>query len=49
MQEIRDNLLVMDKAHGHFGPNFGIVEATIALHTVFNSADHIVYDVSHRT
>ena len=50
-QEIRDNLLVMESKHGgHFGPNFGIVEATIALHTVFNSpADHIVYDVSHQT
>ena len=50
-QEIRDNLLVMESKHGgHFGPNFGIVEATIALHTVFNSpVDHIVYDVSHQT
>ena len=50
-QEIRDNLLVMESNHGgHFGPNFGIVEATIALHTVFNSpVDHIVYDVSHQT
>ena len=34
---------------GHFGPNLGIVEATIALHYVFNSpADKIVYDVSHQ-
>lgn len=50
-QEIRDNLLEMESKHGgHFGPNFGIVEATIALHTVFNSpVDHIVFDVSHQT
>ena len=35
---------------GHFGPNFGIVEATIALHYVFNSpSDKIVFDVSHQS
>ena len=34
---------------GHFGPNFGMVEATIALHYVFNSPqDKIVFDVSHQ-
>ena len=34
---------------GHFGPNLGIVEATIALHYVFNSpVDKIVFDVSHQ-
>jgi len=34
---------------GHFGPNLGMVEATIALHYVFNSpTDKIVYDVSHQ-
>ena len=34
---------------GHMGPNLGIVEATIALHRVFNSPiDKIVYDVSHQ-
>ena len=32
---------------GHFGPNLGIVETTIALHYVFNSpTDKIVFDVS---
>ena len=31
-QEIRDALLVRASKHGgHFGPNFGMVEATIAL------------------
>lgn len=35
---------------GHFGPNFGIVEATIALHYVFNSPiDKFVFDVSHQS
>ena len=34
---------------GHFAPNLGIVEATIALHYVFNSpVDKIVFDVSHQ-
>ena len=34
---------------GHFGPNFGMVEATIALHYVFNSPkDKFVFDVSHQ-
>ena len=34
---------------GHFGPNLGIVEVTIALHYVFNSPiDKIVFDVSHQ-
>ena len=34
---------------GHLGPDLGIVEATIALHYVFNSPeDKIVYDVSHQ-
>lgn len=34
---------------GHMGPNLGIVEATIALHYVFNFlSDKIVFDVSHQ-
>ena len=34
---------------GHVGPDLGIVEATIALHYVFNSPkDKIVFDVSHQ-
>lgn len=34
---------------GHFGPNLGIVETTIAMHYVFNSPfDKIVFDVSHQ-
>ncbi len=35
---------------GHVGPNLGMVEATIALHYVFNTpTDKIVFDVSHQT
>lgn len=50
-QEIRQILLEkLSKHGGHFGPNLGIVEATIALHYVFNSPqDKIVFDVSHQT
>ena len=34
---------------GHMGPNLGIVEATIALHYVFNSpVDKFIFDVSHQ-
>ncbi len=48
--EIREGLFNrLTKKGGHFGPNFGIVEATIALHYVFNSPeDKIVFDVSHQ-
>lgn len=39
----------LTKVGGHFGPNFGMVEATIALHYVFNSPkDKFVFDVSHQ-
>lgn len=35
---------------GHVGPNLGMVEATIALHYVFNAPeDKIVFDVSHQS
>lgn len=35
---------------GHVGPNLGVVEATIALHYVFNAPeDKLVFDVSHQT
>lgn len=38
--EIREALLTKLSRHGgHFGPNFGMVEATIALHYVFESPD----------
>lgn len=49
--EIRDVLLKKLSAHGgHFGPNFGMVEAIIALHYVFDfPKDKIVFDVSHQS
>lgn len=49
--EMRTALLgKLSKHGGHFGPNFGMVEATIALHYVFNSpVDKLVFDVSHQS
>ena len=45
--EMRKALLTkLSKHGGHFEPNFGMVEATIAMHYVFDSPkDKIVYDV----
>ena len=50
-QEMRDALLKKLSIHGgHCGPNFAMVEATIALHRVFDSPkDKLVFDVSHQT
>lgn len=50
-EEVRSVLLKKLSEHGgHVGPNLGMVEATIALHYVFNSPiDKIVYDVSHQS
>ena len=49
-EEMRGALLKRASVHGgHFGPDFGIIETIIALHTVFDSPpDKIVYDVSHQ-
>ncbi|WP_428065123.1 1-deoxy-D-xylulose-5-phosphate synthase [Candidatus Proelusimicrobium volucris] len=49
--EIREALIKkLSKRGGHFGPNLGMVEATIALHYVFDSPkDKIVFDVSHQS
>lgn len=49
--EIREILLKKLSIHGgHFGPNFGMVEAEIAMHYVFSSPkDKIVFDVSHQS
>ena len=48
--EIRE--LIIKKVNvtgGHMGPNLGIIEATIAMHYVFNSpVDKLVFDVSHQ-
>lgn len=49
--EMRQALITKVSKHGgHFGPNLGMVEATIALHYVFDSPkDKMVFDVSHQT
>lgn len=48
--EIRNGILTrVNTIGGHLGPDLGIVEATIALHKVFNSpVDKFVFDVSHQ-
>ena len=50
-EEIRSALLKKLSIHGgHFGPNFGMVEAIIAIHYVFESPkDKLVFDVSHQS
>ncbi len=49
--ETRDAVLNRVSKHGgHVGPNLGFVEATVALHYVFNAPeDKIVFDVSHQS
>lgn len=49
--EIREGLFNrLTHVGGHCGPNFGFVEATIALHYVFDSPhDKFVFDVSHQS
>ena len=49
--EVRAALIQkLSKHGGHAGPNLGMVEATIALHYVFESPkDKIVFDVSHQS
>jgi len=50
-EEVRKALMNrLSKIGGHFGPNFGMVEAIIAMHYVFESPkDKFVFDVSHQT
>jgi 1-deoxy-D-xylulose-5-phosphate synthase len=49
-KEIRDFLIqTLSKTGGHLGPNLGVVELTMALHTVFDTPqDKIMFDVSHQ-
>lgn len=49
--EIRTLLIEKVSRHGgHCGPNLGMVEATIAMHYVFDSPkDKIVFDISHQS
>ncbi len=49
-EEIRAFLIqTLAKTGGHLGPNLGVVELTLALHTVFNTPDDkLLFDVSHQ-
>jgi 1-deoxy-D-xylulose-5-phosphate synthase len=49
-EEIRAYLIqTLAKTGGHLGPNLGVVELTLALHTVFNTPeDKLLFDVSHQ-
>jgi len=49
-QEIRVFLIqTLSKTGGHLGPNLGVVELTLALHSVFNTPeDKLLFDVSHQ-
>ncbi len=49
-EEIRAFLIhTLSKTGGHLGPNLGVVELTLALHSVFNTPeDKIMFDVSHQ-
>ena len=49
-EEIRAFLIqTLSKTGGHLGPNRGVVELSLALHTVFNTPeDKLLFDVSHQ-
>jgi 1-deoxy-D-xylulose-5-phosphate synthase len=49
-EEIRAFLIqTLSRTGGHLGPNLGVVELTLALHTVFDTpTDRFVFDVSHQ-
>lgn len=50
-QEMRDFLVEkVSKTGGHLASNLGIVEATIALHKVYDTAvDRVIFDVGHQS
>ena len=50
-EEIRQELITkLAKNGGHLGPNLGVVELTIAMHSVFSTPrDKFVWDVSHQS
>lgn len=50
-EEIREKILdTVSETGGHLASNLGVVELTIALHSVFNSPiDKIIWDVGHQT
>ncbi|MCL5046924.1 MAG: thiamine pyrophosphate-dependent enzyme, partial [Actinobacteria bacterium] len=50
-EEIREKIIVtVSKNGGHLAPSLGVVELTLALHTVFDSPrDKIIWDVGHQS
>ena len=50
-EEIRSELVrIVSQNGGHLASNLGIVEATMAIHRVFDSpTDHIIFDVGHQS
>lgn len=50
-REIREHLVSsVARTGGHLGPNLGVVEATIAIHRVFDSPrDPIIFDTGHQS
>ena len=50
-KDIREYILeIVSKNGGHLASNLGVVELTIALHSVYNvPEDKIVWDVGHQT
>ncbi|MCU1535206.1 MAG: dxs [Glaciihabitans sp.] len=50
-EEVRTFLVTeVSKTGGHLGPNLGVVELTIAIHSVFDSpSDAIVFDTGHQS
>ena len=50
-KELREKILsTVSKTGGHLASNLGVIELTIALHSVFNTPlDKIIWDVGHQT
>ena len=50
-EEIREKIIdTVSKTGGHLASNLGVVELTIAMHSVFNTPiDKIIWDVGHQT
>ena len=45
----RDTIAIVSETGGHLGSSLGVIELTIAIHTVFNTPyDKLIWDVSHQ-
>ena len=49
-EELRsDTIAIVSQTGGHLGSSLGVIELTIAIHTVFNTPyDKLIWDVSHQ-